>query len=501
MRRLPAQFAALAFAGVLAACTPTPPSGSTPQATEEPLEAVFAAAPDIAPRAGSDDRPLILVGGTVIDGTGAPPLDDAVIVIEDGRIAAFGSRGEVAIPQNGQVVDLAGKWVLPGLIDAHVHLAASAGLYTRPEALDLTAFRPLREERRRGRTRLPATLARYLASGVTTVVDMGGPDWLFAVRALAEKQVSAPRVAVVGPLIGVYTPPEREGVARSHRAVRTETEARAVLAEVIARGPDLIKIWLDAPRGFSGPVPPTYYDDWLPAAVDEVHAAGLDVAVHAFHRVTARAAVDAGADALVHSVMDRPIDGAFVAALKRQDVVYIPTLTVLDGYVRVLEGRPDLLPIEAEAGDPEAIASWKDLDTLSQEDLPDWIFRRPVAPDWPAMHVNLGRVHAAGVTLAAGSDAGNIGTLHGPAIHRELAAMVDAGIPPMAALAAATRGGAAVLGREDEFGTVAVGKHADLLVLDADPLADIANTRHIYRVVRAGRMFDPEGILAALADD
>jgi hypothetical protein len=175
-------------------------------------------------------------------------------------------------------------------------------------------------------------------------------------------------------------------------------------------------------------------------------------------------------------------------------VVYTTTLVVQEGYREVLGRHVELTPIERRLGDPEVIASWDDLDTLPLDLVPDWVGPRPPRPLDPIMAANLVRVQEAGVTIAAGSDAGNIGTLHGPALHRELELMVEAGLTPMQALVAATRGSAAVMGRSDELGTLEPGKLADMVLLEADPLADIRNTQRIHRVVKGGEVFDPEAV-------
>ena len=169
---------------------------------------------------------------------------------------------------------------------------------------------------------------------------------------------------------------------------------------------------------------------------------------------------------------------------------------VREGYGEVLGQAVRLSEIERRLGDPDAIASFGDLAALPRALRPGW---RPPAAVAPTIGRNLARVHAAGVRIAAGSDAGNIGTLHGPALHRELELMVtEAGLPPSSVLVAATAGGAALMGREAELGTIEAGKRADLVVLDADPLADIRNTRQIHRIVKAGVVHDPADIMAMI---
>src|SRR4051812_12330954 len=146
----------------------------------------------------------VIQGATVITGTGSPVIRNAAIVIEGGRIRDIGPRNEVRVPGNAQTIDARGKWVIPGLIDAHVHFSQSGGLYTRPDVIDLRKVRSYEKEMAWIKERLPYTFERYLASGITGVVDCGGPMWNFDVRDIASKTKKAPRVAVAGPLISTF---------------------------------------------------------------------------------------------------------------------------------------------------------------------------------------------------------------------------------------------------------------------------------------------------------
>jgi imidazolonepropionase-like amidohydrolase len=220
-------------------------------------------------------------------------------------------------------------------------------------------------------------------------------------------------------------------------------------------------------------------------------------AVHATELETARAAVEAGADVLVHSVFDKPVDDAFVDLLKRRGVIYIPTLFVRTGYALVLTGSFTPTPAERRWADPDVLATFEQVKAR-----PELTSRPRRAPDPESERVtaqNLKRLSDAGVTIAAGTDAGNIGTLHGPSIFRELRLMADAGLTTREVLASATTGGARVMGREKDLGAVAPGKLADLLILDRDPLVDVANLEAIHRVVKGGRVYTPEELAGAAA--
>jgi len=430
------------------------------------------------------------IGATVIDGTGGAPIEDAAIVLRGNRIAAVGPASGTAIPEGAQVVDVSGKWIIPGLIDAHVHFYLTASLYTRPDFIDLRTIRPYTDVIRRVERELDKTFARYIASGVTGAVDVGGPFANFEVRARARELDRAPRVAVAGPLLATVSPQSIPDDDKPIIAIESPEQARREVARQLEYDPDLIKIWFVHPRPDLGPDLA-----WVRAVIEASHAAGIPVVAHATQRRVARALVDAGVDILAHSIDDAPVDEPLLQAMREKNIVYTTTLVVHEGYEEVFSRNVSLSGIERRFGDPVSIESWQRLAALPRALVPPWIYKRPMAPLNPMMGKNLKRVHEAGVTVAAGSDAGNIGTLHGPAIHRELELMVtEGGLTPMAVIVAATRGSAEVLGRSDDVGTVEAGRLADFVVLDADPLADIRNTRHIHRVIKDGNIYDPNAI-------
>ena len=375
-----------------------------------------------APTPRADGSMVAIVGATVIDGTGRAPIANGVVVIAHGRIAAVGSPDRVPVPKTAEIIDVRGKWLIPGLIDAHIHFFQSAGLYTRPDVIDLRSIVPYAQERAANRTRLPATLARYLASGVTGVVDVGGPLWNFEVREQARQMRFAPQMAVAGPLIATYAPDELNHEDPPIVRVTTAGAARAEVRRQLAFGSDLIKIWFIRWRGqdLDGELA------WIRAAIDEAHRGGVRVAVHATELETARAAVHAGADVLVHSVEREPVDAAFLALLRAKGVIYTTTLGVYEGYMKVLRQRPRMTDIDRRIGDAAVIDTFDDLAQLPESAIPGWVATAPPPID-PVTLANLERVQAAGIVIAAGTDAGNIGTLHGPALHREMELMAEAG--------------------------------------------------------------------------
>lgn len=431
------------------------------------------------------------VGATLFDGTGADPVENAVMIVVGDRILEVGDRDNTEIPDSFPVVDVTGKWIVPGLIDAHIHYFQSGGLYTRPDVIDLRAWRSYETEMARIEADLEMTFRRYLASGVTSVVDVGGGYWNFKIRATANKQLYAPRMAVAGPLVSTVSRPQMDIGDPPIIEVESPEMARELVRKQLAYEPDLIKIWFIVPRdGNFAPNLPI-----IEATIDEAHAAGVRVAVHATQLEAARASVEAGADVLVHSVDDEAVDEEFVALVKESGVIYTSTLIVMEGYGDVLGDNVRMMDVERELGDPDVVMTWSEVPT--GPDAEEIRARRRARLDrtMPVMQRNLKAMQDGGAIIAAGTDAGNIGTLHGPAIHREYELMAEAGLTPREILVTATRNAALVFSAEPEMGVIAKGKFADFLVLDADPRADIANLQRIHRVVKGGVELDPADIL------
>ena len=438
----------------------------------------------------------VFIGATLIDGSSYPVLENSWIHIKVGKILTIRSADtDIKPPTSATIVDVKGKFIIPGLIDSHIHFFQSSGLYTRPDGLDLRHIKSYENEQTDIKESLPSLFSRYLACGVTGVVDCGGPMYNFDIKAMSTKTgVFAPDIEVAGPLASTVPREKLEIGDPPIIKVNTAEEARLLVKQCADKKPVFMKIWfIYQPESFASDT------EKVAAVIEESKKLGLRIAVHATELETARTAVKLGADILVHSVWDKDIDEEFITLLKQNKVIYIPTLMVRKGYRDVFRARLEVSEFEQMFGDPGAFRSFRDILTIPLDKIPE-THRNLVHlgdNDLPNYEIysfsNLKRLVDAGVIIAAGTDAGNIGTLHGPALHYELEMMVKAGMKPSDVLVSATKYGAKVMNRTD-IGTLEVGKIANLVILDADPLKDITNTRKIYMIMKNGKLFAPHDV-------
>jgi imidazolonepropionase-like amidohydrolase len=461
---------------------------------------------------------LALVHGTLINPADGKITPDATILIEGTRIAAVGSPNEVKLSPETRRIDCTGKFILPGYIDTHVHFFQSGDLFTRPDVIDLTKVRPYKEEVAWIKSHLNDTFARYLRSGITSVVDVGGPMWNFEMRKIANSTAKAPRVAVAGPLISSVARPQLDLGDPPIVKIDTAEQGREFVRKLAAEKPDYVKIWYIVPPPSPSPSPgaspapgqgaaerAALFRPVVHAVIEESHARKLRVAVHATELEAARAAVEEGADLLVHSVTDKPVDDAFVRLLQKHGTMLTPTLVVFERYARTFAGQLNLTAEEKAWGNPEVIATL-DVTKLPDDKVPPPIKTARTNPDSTLDRVretyaitfkNLKTLENAGVPIAAGTDAGNIGTIHGPALFREFQLMKQAGLTNLQILRSATATAAKVFGGKtgSKIGTIAPGQFADFVILNSNPLDDIAHASDIQTVIKNGVVYPVDSLL------
>jgi imidazolonepropionase-like amidohydrolase len=396
-------------------------------------------------------RVKAFVGARVIDGTDRPPIDNATIVVRDGRIASVGPSGRVTVPADAQRVALAGKMIIPGLINAHGHVGNTVGLQQGHYSADNVTH----------------DLRTYALYGVTTVFSLGDDqDAGFKARdSQRTPTLDRARLFVAGPVL----------------APKTVDEARKLVDDNAAMKVDIVKIRVDDNLGTTQKMPPEIYK----AVIDESHRKGLRTAVHLFYLEDAKGVLDAGADFIAHSVRDKDVDEPFIAMLKRRNVCYCPTL-MREVSTFVYETTPSWFsdPLFLKGVDPKTVEQLKE--PARQEQMR----KSPAAQRYKAglevANRNLKKLSDAGVPIAMGTDTGPPARFQGYFELMELEMMAKAGLTPRQVLASATRDAARCQKLDAEVGTLAENKWADFVVLNADPLTDISNTRQIDDVYIAG---------------
>ncbi len=430
---------------------------------------------------------MALLGATLIDGTGGPPLEESAVVIRRGRIESVGSRQNFHLPERTTELELTGRWIMPGLVDGHVHLVdPQAGV---------------------ARWSMP----RYLAWGVTTVRDVHGPlrSVLAVRRELNHGWRPGPRVYAAGAMIDGVPPTYPDAITAT-----TSKEARRGVDRLVNAGADLIKVYSGVDKTL------------LAALLDEARTFNLRVAGH-LGLTDAVTAARRGLGSLEHlsgipeaaspdpstlfaahrtsffagwtaferawAGLDSASLGRVAGVLAARNVVVVPTLVLHETFSRLddpavlgdsmLQAIPEEEQRRWNVPDMIARAGWTAEDFAA--------FRRSRA----AQDLFIRLFHAKDGRIAVGTDAANQMLIPGYAVHREMELLVAAGLTPSEAINAATLNGALLL-RVDSLGLIAPGKVADLVVLDRDPLADIRNTLSIQRVMIRGRMLSPDSIRA-----
>lgn len=391
----------------------------------------------------------VLTHATLIDGTGAAPQNDITLVMDNGRIRDMGPSSRTAAPSGAIVLDLTGKFVVPGIINGHGHVGANRD----PE------------------------LRQYTLYGVTTTTNM----------------------AVDADDIVEYKAEQKRGNLRGARILtvkyrfmstteyNTPEAARAKVDDIVAKGADFIKVWIDGQNGRLVKLSP----EVSAAIMDQARQHGKITMAHVYEYVDAKRMVDQGVNILVHDVRDQEMDAEFIATLKRRNVSVISTLSREEGMF-VYGEAPAWIddPFFRKGLSAERFALLKTKKREEQAKDPELVRnKRAFAID----KINLKKLSDAGVRIALGTDSGGAADryfIQGFFEHRQMELMVEAGLGPMQVIQAFSKGASEALGIDKDFGTLGKGKAADLLVLNKNPLDNIANMRAIETVYLGGKKFE-----------
>jgi imidazolonepropionase-like amidohydrolase len=406
---------------------------------------------------------LLIRDVTLIDGTGRPAVPGVSVLVQGDRIIQV-VRGLVERPPNVQSIDGKGRFLVPGMIDVHIHLD--------------------------GRDAGPAagirSLHGFLYSGFTAVFDAGNdPDYIFGLRTQERAgSIVSPRIYATG---GVVTAPGGHGGGAGAALIDSWPEAVAALDRHIARQPDMAKFTFDEHGWGTRPLIPLLDADLMAKAARYFNEHGIRTTVHISHEYRARQAIAAGLNTLAHPIIQGPVSSGFVQLMASTKTPMASTLTIGEGYSRLVE-HPEFLdqPLYRAVYEPATIERLKTTvrDEYAKRSWTTWMkVMTPVAQE------NLRLIDAAGGLIALGSDQSS-----GPASHRELELMVNGGIPAVAAIRIATLNAAIFLGKERDLGSVEEGKLADLVLLSADPLLDIRNAERIEMVIKGGVIVNREAL-------
>lgn len=418
------------------------------------------------------EMPIAIVGGMLLDGYEAEPVHHSVVVFENGRITQVGQKHNTAIPENAVIIDAGGKTVMPGLIDAHMHI-------------DLTGHGSYEDyyEFMNGMERLPELMPiaakQMMRGGVTSGLDLGAPFQILEFRErIRSGEIPGPRLTVSGPWITRLdydtVPDEYEIIISSPREAAQRTR------ELIERGSDVIKVWV----GLTA-------EDYE-AVVTEAHKAGVKVHAHLYDPDAMRMAIDAGVDVFQHvgSARNPPYDDALIAEIAHKSIPIVQTIShriwVYPATVAFPERLTDPIYKKDMPADiyAEFMSSFENIRRLS--------YMQNVGREIRAAKQSASQFIDAGAYMGVGTDAASPLNMHNEAMWREMSALVESGMTPIQVISAATKTNAEILGQFDELGTIEPGKLADIIIVDGNPLRNIEVLDYVDVVIKDGGVWYSE---------
>lgn len=445
---------------------------------------------------------------TIIDVVRQKSIPGQTVTLTNGLISGIQPANKAKIPPNAEVINGEGKFLMPGMTDAHVHFFQSGGLYARPDAIDLQKFRPFEKEVAWSHNNMDDFLRRYVQNGITSVIDVGATASFLKQRDTFKNKYSAPAIFMTGPLLTSYQPPVTKNLGQDEpfSLVVTPRDGRKSTRDQLPLRPDFIKVWyiVDETNKDSLEASAKRFQPVLKAIIEEAHSNNLRVAVHATQQLAAKLAVESGCDFLVHGVENEIVSDDFIKLLKERNVIVCPTLIVAGRYYKTFGQTMDYTSAELMNSNPQQVGSVEDL-----KHLPDTMlikaYKNSIRSDRFTMKwkhddsirmTNLKKMVDGGVTIAAGTDAGNIGTQHATSFYQELLAMKQSGLSNWQIIQSATINPVKILNHQDSLGSIAVGKKADLVLLNANPVDDIRNISQIDLVVNKGHVIKPGTLIA-----
>lgn len=432
----------------------------------------------LLPFAAHAQRVTVIEHAVLIDGSGGAPLHDAALLLENGRIARIAPSGLIEAPADAERIEASGKTVIPGMINLHGHVGLTRGLvqaqenYTRANAVE--------------------NLRTYAAYGVTTTTSMGTDlDLIVGIGEAIDGGKLTGTARVVSALQGFTVPNGYPTHAPGVKGLAQETasaeDARKRVDVLAGKGARIVKMWVDGHHGTFDKLTPDLYG----AIIDQAHKRGLIAAAHLYELEDAKGLVDAGLDAIVHSVRDKEVDAGLIRRLLAKNVIYAPTLTREKSTFAYADGPAWLDdPFFANRVDAALSAALRtDLREAQAKDP-----ERQINIDGFHMAMrNLKKLADAGVRIGFGTDTGPPGRFPGYFEHWEAELMVEAGLTPMQVIRSFSKNASEALRIDRERGTLAEGKYADLILLNKNPLGNIRNLREMEAVFIGGVKVKPAG--------